>query len=47
MCDQHNSSRRELLKSLACGFGYLALAGLCGEKAAAEGRVNPDRKSVV
>jgi hypothetical protein len=29
-------SRRQALKSLACGFGYTALAGLCGQQAAAE-----------
>jgi hypothetical protein len=28
-------SRREVLQSVACGFGYLALAGLAGEQAAA------------
>ncbi len=32
--------RRELLKNAACGFGYLALAGLAAERAAA-GPVNP------
>jgi len=30
-------SRRRLLKETACGFGYLALAGLCAEQAAAAG----------
>jgi len=29
-------SRRELLRTASCGFGYLALAGLCSEAAAAE-----------
>ena len=28
-------SRRRLLKETACGFGYLALAGLCAEQAKA------------
>jgi hypothetical protein len=28
-------SRRELLRTASCGFGYLALAGLCGQEAAA------------
>ena len=28
-------SRREMLRSSACGFGYLALAGLCAKQAAA------------
>jgi hypothetical protein len=28
-------SRRRLLKSLSCGFGYLALAGMCAQTAAA------------
>ncbi len=32
--------RRELLKNAACGFGYLALAGLAADRAAA-GPVNP------
>jgi hypothetical protein len=30
-------NRRQALKSLACGFGYLALAGLAGEQARAAG----------
>ena len=37
-------NRRNVLKSAACGFGYLALAGLAAERAAAEARsvpVNP------
>src|SRR5436309_10773426 len=39
-------SRRSLLKNAGCGFGYLALAGLAAERAAAESRagatsVNP------
>ena len=29
-------SRRDLLKTGACGFGYLALADLCARAAAAE-----------
>lgn len=33
-------SRRELLQNAACGFGYLALAGLAAEQATA-GSVNP------
>lgn len=35
--------RRQLLKSASCGFGYLALAGLCAEKAAGDvaGEANP------
>ncbi len=33
-------SRRELLKTTACGFGYLALADLCARAAAAE-QTNP------
>ena len=28
-------SRREILKTTSCGFGYLALAGLFGKAAAA------------
>ena len=31
-----NISRRELLQSSACGFGYLALSGLCTQSAQAE-----------
>ncbi len=31
-------TRRTLLKSAGCGFGYLALAGLAAERAAAEAR---------
>jgi Protein of unknown function (DUF1501) len=34
------TSRRELLKVAACGFGHLALVGLAAERAAAE-RANP------
>lgn len=30
-----NHSRRHLLQSTSCGFGYLALQGLCGQQAAA------------
>ncbi|QDU29124.1 hypothetical protein ETAA8_42310 [Anatilimnocola aggregata] len=29
-------SRREVLRRLSCGFGYTALAGLCGQQALAE-----------
>jgi hypothetical protein len=36
----HPVSRRALLKQTACGFGYLALAGLATERAGAAG-VNP------
>ncbi len=36
----HPYSRRELLKSVACGFGHLALAGLMAERAEA-GSANP------
>src|SRR5215204_414620 len=35
MPQPHNFSRRQLLKTLSCGFGYLAMAGL------AQGRANP------
>src|SRR5690242_12961517 len=31
-------SRRAMLRSAGCGFGYLALAGLAAERAAAESR---------
>src|SRR5688572_6282577 len=34
-------SRRELLKTASCGFGYLALAGLATEAAAAAQSQNP------
>jgi hypothetical protein len=35
-------SRRGLLKNVGCGFGYLALAGLAAERAAAGSRLaNP------
>ncbi len=34
-------SRRDLLKSASCGFGYLALAGLAGEAAAKAGYQSP------
>jgi hypothetical protein len=34
-------SRRELLKTASCGFGYLALAGQAAEEARAAGYVNP------
>jgi hypothetical protein len=30
-----NHSRRHMLQSTSCGFGYLALQGLCGQQAAA------------
>jgi hypothetical protein len=33
-------TRREMLKSVSSGFGYLALAGLCAEEAMAAGK-NP------
>jgi Protein of unknown function (DUF1501) len=36
----HPISRREMLKSAACGFGYLALAGMAAEQARA-GVANP------
>src|ERR1700724_1855541 len=29
-------SRRELLRTASCGFGYLALAGLCSEAVASD-----------
>ncbi|MFG0286642.1 MAG: DUF1501 domain-containing protein, partial [Rhodopirellula sp. JB044] len=29
-------SRRHLLQSMSAGFGYLAFAGMCNERAAAE-----------
>ncbi|GIW79104.1 MAG: sulfatase [Gemmatales bacterium] len=35
MSETMTISRRELLRQTACGFGYLALAGLCAEEAAA------------
>lgn len=35
------NSRREFLKSTACGFGYLALAGLCSQARAEEGPLAP------
>ncbi|MDX1946165.1 MAG: DUF1501 domain-containing protein [Pirellulaceae bacterium] len=34
-------SRRDVLKSASCGFGYLALAGLAAEQARGEAYVNP------
>ncbi len=40
MIDPRPLSRRRALKNLACGFGYLALAGLAAERARA-GRSNP------
>lgn len=42
MCQfDEKPSRRGLLKALACGFGYLALAGIGAQQALADGRVNP------
>src|SRR5436190_23920582 len=35
MCE-HHFSRREMLKNVSCGFGYLALAGLMGKSAQAD-----------
>ena len=35
------ASRREFLKSTACGFGYLALAGLCSQANAEESPLAP------
>src|SRR5690242_11862769 len=35
------NSRREFLKSTACGFGYLALAGLCSQARAEESPLAP------
>jgi hypothetical protein len=37
----NNYSRRDLLKSAACGFGYTALAGLMAERALAESAKGP------
>ena len=34
-------SRRQALKTTSCGFGYLALAGLAAETAAAENSNSP------
>jgi len=34
-------SRRELLRTASCGFGYLALAGLCSDTAASDSSTNP------
>jgi hypothetical protein len=39
MANPFNMTRREALSTLACGFGYLALAGLTTSRAAAT--VNP------
>ncbi len=36
-CSEHQTTRRQLLQSAACGFGSLALAGLCDEQARAAG----------
>ena len=33
-----NHSRRNMLQSASCGFGFLALQGLCSQQALAEGR---------
>src|SRR4051794_34418201 len=41
MCPHELMPRRDLLRSLACGFGGIALAGLLQEKAAAEPRGDP------
>ena len=44
MCEQdgvRSPPRRDLLKKLACGFGYLALAGMGSEASAAGQRTNP------
>jgi len=37
---RHSLSRRSLLKQVSCGFGYLALAGLCDSARGAQ-RLNP------
>jgi hypothetical protein len=37
----HPVSRREVLKNVGCGFGYLALAGLAAERAAAAETARP------
>jgi hypothetical protein len=37
---QHGMSRRQLLKTTSCGFGYLAFAGLC-QAEAGNAKVNP------
>ena len=37
----YTPSRRELLKQTACGFGSLALAGMCAEQDALAARTNP------
>lgn len=34
-------SRREMLRSASCGFGYLALSALCGQKTKASGSAVP------
>src|SRR5437899_9692364 len=34
-------NRREMLQSLSCGFGYLALAGMCAEGAARTAGATP------
>jgi hypothetical protein len=31
MLQPHSISRRDMLKGAGCGFGYMALAGMCGE----------------
>ena len=35
------TTRRDLLKATSCGFGYLALAGLANQAAAATGFQGP------
>ncbi len=42
-CSEHVATRRQLLNSAACGFGSLALAGLCDEQvcAASGGLTHP------
>ena len=37
---QQGMSRRQLLKTTSCGFGYLAFAGLC-QAEAGNAKVNP------
>src|SRR5688572_8250695 len=34
-------SRRDMLKQASCGFGYLALAGLCAKQATAAASASP------
>ncbi len=33
--ENQSISRRDLLRTASCGFGYLALAGLCAENSVA------------